>query len=210
MPIHPDFPYPLYLVISEKDCVKMNWLQVAEEAILGGVDIIQLREKELSHTEYLNKAKALKKITDQYQIPLIINDAPEIAVEIHAWGVHVGLSDTQPLDIAEKYGDILKIGWSLEYQDQLESPQMDPTHHLGLSPIFKTATKTNTVTTWGIHGIQEIKLKTDKPLIAIGGMNQDNAGQAFQAGANSIAVVSAICGSSDPRKAAKLLKGLLK
>ncbi len=210
MPIHPDFPYPLYLVISEKDCVEMNWLQVAEEAIIGGVDIIQLREKDLSHAEYLDKAKALKKITDQYQIPLIINDAPEIAVEIQAWGVHVGLSDTQPLAIADKFGDQLKIGWSLEYKDQLESHQMNATHHLGLSPIFKTATKTNTVTTWGFEGIKEIKGLTDKPLIAIGGMNPSNARQAFEAGADSVAVVSAICSSTDPRKAAEDLKGLLK
>lgn len=210
MPIHPDFPYPLYLVISEKDCVNMDWLQVAEEAILGGVDIIQLREKDISHSEYLDKAKALKRITDQYQVPLIINDAPDIAVEIQAWGVHVGLSDTQPLAIVEKYGDQLKIGWSLEYKNQLESPQMNATHHLGLSPIFKTATKTNTVTTWGFEGIKEIKGLTDKPLIAIGGMNPSNARQAFEAGADSVAVVSAICSSTDPRKAAEDLKGLLK
>ncbi|WP_313368488.1 thiamine phosphate synthase [Sphingobacterium mizutaii] len=210
MPIHPDFPYPLYLVISEKDCVNMDWLQVAEEAIIGGVDIIQLREKDISHSEYLDKAKALKRITDHYQVPLIINDAPDIAVEIQAWGVHVGLSDTQPLAIVEKYGDQLKIGWSLEYKNQLESPQMNATHHLGLSPIFRTATKTNTVTTWGFEGIKEIKGLTDKPLIAIGGMNPSNARQAFEAGADSVAVVSAICSSTDPRKAAEDLKGLLK
>ncbi|WP_409149743.1 thiamine phosphate synthase [Sphingobacterium sp. BS-2] len=210
MPIHPDFPYPLYLVISEKDCVNMDWLQVAEEAILGGVDIIQLREKNLSHAAYLKKARALKKITDHYQVPLIINDAQDIAVEIQAWGVHVGLSDTQPLAIVEKYGNQLKIGWSLEYKNQLESPQMNATHHLGLSPIFKTATKTNTVTTWGFEGIKEIKGLTDKPLIAIGGMNPSNARQAFEAGADSVAVVSAICSSTDPRKAAEDLKGLLK
>src|SRR5690606_20617684 len=108
MPIHPDFPYPLYLVISEKDCVNMDWLQVAEEAILGGVDIIQLREKNLSHAAYLKKARALKRITDHYQVSGIINDAQAIAVEIHGWGGHVWLSDTQPLAIVEKYGDQLK------------------------------------------------------------------------------------------------------
>ena len=72
MPIHPDFPYPLYLVISEKDCTKMDWLSVAEQAISAGVDIIQLREKDISFSDYLKKAKALKKITDHFQIPLII------------------------------------------------------------------------------------------------------------------------------------------
>ena len=210
MPIHPDFPFPLYLVISEKDCTKMDWLSVAEQAISAGVDIIQLREKDISFSDYLKKAKALKKITDHFQIPLIINDNAEVAAEVEAWGIHVGLSDQQPLEIAEKYADRMKIGWSLEYKEQLKSSQLQVTHHLGLSPIFNTPTKTNTVTTWGISGIEEIKTMNSRPLIAIGGMNLTNAGEAFAAGANSIAVVSAICTSADPRKATEELKALLK
>lgn len=210
MPIHPEFPYPLYLVISKNDCKELNWLKVAEEAILGGVDIIQLREKDISYQNYLAKSIALKKLTDKYQIPLIINDSASISNEIDCWGVHVGLSDVQPIEIASQYGHKMHIGWSLEYLNQLNNEQIVATHHLGVSPIFKTPTKTNTVTPWGIQGIENLKEKTQKPLIAIGGMNRTNAKESFNAGANSIAVVSAICGSTDPRKEAQILKELLK
>src|SRR5690606_22678804 len=141
MPIHPDFPYPLYLVISESDCKNSPWLTVAQEAILGGVDIIQLREKGISRSEFLQKAIDLKKITDKYGIPLIINDATDIASEIGSWGIHVGLSDMQPQEIIENYGNRFKIGWSLELSEQLDDQyQMDSTHHLGVSPIFQTPT----------------------------------------------------------------------
>lgn len=210
MPIHDAFPYPLYLVISERDCSKKHWLTVAEEAILGGVDIIQLREKDCSRYELLNKAKELKKLTDHYQIPLIINDAVDIAIEIQAWGVHVGRSDMQPSEIMSTYGNRLSIGWSIELMAQMMSEELRYVQHLGISPIFNTATKKDTISTWGITGLRELRNLSPKPFIAIGGMHAENAKKAFDAGANSIAVVSAICASSDPRKASHELKELLK
>jgi len=87
MRINPLFPYPLYLVISERDCYPQNWLNVAEEAIIGGVDLIQLREKADDPATFLDKAIRLKKLTDHYGIPLVINDAVAIAAQIEAWGV---------------------------------------------------------------------------------------------------------------------------
>lgn len=209
MRINPLFPYPLYLVISAQDCFPQNWLRVAEEAILGGVDLIQLREKDDDPATFLDKAIRLKKITDHHGIPLVINDAVEIADQIGAWGVHVGQSDCQPLAIREKYGHKMSIGWSLEHMLQLESPEIPAADHLGVSPIFSTKTKTNTITEWGIEGLKQLRHKTEKPLIAIGRMNLQNAAQAWNAGADSIAVVSAICQSNDPRLASAQLKQLL-
>lgn len=209
MAINPLFPYPLYLVISEQDCYPQSWLHVTEEAIIGGVDVIQLREKNETPTGFLEKAKKLKQITDRYGIPLIINDAVDIAIEIEAWGVHVGQNDRQPLEIREKYGQRLQIGWSLEDRTQLNSKQMAAVDHLGVSPIFPTKTKTDTITTWGINGLGELRNLTEKPLIAIGGMNLDNSASAWLSGANSIAVVSAICQSKNPRERSFQLKELL-
>ncbi|HAK30171.1 MULTISPECIES: thiamine phosphate synthase [Sphingobacterium] len=210
MRINPLFPYPLYLVISERDCFPQNWLHVAEEAITGGVDLIQLREKADDPATFLDKAIRLKKITDHHGIPLVINDAVEIADQIGAWGVHVGQNDCQPLAIREKYGDKLTIGWSIEDMQQLESQQMRAVDHLGVSPIFSTITKVDTITEWGIEGLKQLRHKTEKPLIAIGRMNLQNAAHAWNAGADSIAVVSAICQSQDPRAASAQLKELLK
>jgi len=209
MAINPLFPYPLYLVISEQDCYPQSWQHVAEEAIIGGVDVIQLREKNETPTGFLEKAKKLKQITDRYGIPLIINDAVDIGIEIEAWGVHVGQNDRQPLEIREKYGQRLQIGWSLEDRTQLDSKQMAAVDHLGVSPIFPTKTKTDTITTWGINGLGELRNLTEKPLIAIGGMNLDNSASAWLSGADSIAVVSAICQSKNPRERSAQLKELL-
>ncbi|HBW79687.1 MAG TPA: thiamine phosphate synthase, partial [Sphingobacterium sp.] len=85
---------------------------------------------------------------------LVINDAVAIAAKIEAWGVHVGQNDLQPLPIREKYGDKLNIGWSIEDMQQLESPQMYAVDHLGVSPIFSTRTKMDTITEWGIAGLK--------------------------------------------------------
>jgi len=125
MPINPSFPYPLYLVISEAQCLHLPWLQVAEEAILGGVDIIQLREKNLPVKDFLTKAQALKKICDKYGIPLVINDVLSVAVDVDAWAVHVGQSDTAPLDIIDLYGHRFKIGWSFETLTQMQGANFD-------------------------------------------------------------------------------------
>ncbi|MDF2850242.1 MULTISPECIES: thiamine phosphate synthase [Sphingobacterium] len=210
MRINPLFPYPLYLVISERDCYPQHWLNVAEEAIIGGVDLIQLREKADDPATFLDKAMRLKKLTDRYGIPLVINDAVAIAAKIEAWGVHVGQNDLQPLPIREKYGDKLNIGWSIEDMQQLESPQMYAVDHLGVSPIFSTRTKMDTITEWGIAGLKQLRSRTEKPLIAIGRMNLQTAEETWNAGADSIAVVSAICQSQDPRAASAQLKELLK
>lgn len=209
MPIHPNFPFPLYLVISEEACIHQPWLQVAEEAIYGGVDIIQLREKDMSYDQFLDHAKQLKALCDKHAVPLIINDQVEIAKEVAAWGIHVGQSDTSPIEIREKLGDSIQIGWSLEVLDQLDDSQIQAVNHLGVSPIYQTKTKTNTITEWGLDGLQQIRQLTNLPLIAIGNMNMDTAAATYNAGADSIAVVSAICSSPNPRAAAESLKALL-
>lgn len=209
MRINPAFPYPLYLVISEKDCAGRPWLWVAEQAIQGGVDIIQLREKDLLKKDLFRKAWALKQLTDKYGIPLIINDDVDIAIDVDAWGVHVGQTDAPPSQIVDQYGDRLRIGWSIETLTQLHSAEMSAVQHLGVSPIFATATKMDTITEWGYEGLRSLRAQTEKPLIAIGQMNADTAAEAIAAGADSIAVVSAICAAADPRWASERLKNQL-
>lgn len=207
MNLHPRFPYQLYLVISEKDCLGRNFLNVAKEAILGGVDIIQLREKNTGTKEFLQKALQLKEITEKYDIPLIINDHPEVAEKADAFGIHVGNNDTAPTSLRDRLFFKNKIiGYSIEYLEQLENEQTALSDYLGISPIFGTKTKEDTVTEWGIDGLAHIRSLTDKPLIAIGNINIKNAEIIMKAGTNSLAVVSAICASEKPQKAAFELK----
>ncbi|MBF0597418.1 thiamine phosphate synthase [Faecalibacter rhinopitheci] len=209
MKINPVFPYPLYLVISEKDCIHHHWLDIAEQAILGGVDIIQLREKDCTTKEYIAKATELKKITDHYSIPLIINDSLEVATTVNSWGIHVGRTDISPSEIINHPDSPKNIGWSLEVIEQLNENEMQFVHHLGVSPIFSTPTKTNTISEWGYEGLQNLKPETSKPLITIGGINENNIAKIVQAGADSVAIVSAICGSSNPKRSAQILKQII-
>jgi thiamine-phosphate pyrophosphorylase len=202
------FPYKLYLVVSEADC-KLNILDVVEEAILGGVDIVQLREKHLSVEDYLSTAIQVKALTDRYTIPLIINDSLEVAIRVNAFGIHVGNDDIAPTLIREVWKECQSIGYSIEYLEQLQNKETKAADFLGISPVFNTPTKINTVTEWGLGGIRTIRQRTDKPLIAIGGMNISTIPEVIRAGADCIAVVSAICAADDPRKAARHLKNTI-
>lgn len=200
------FPYQLYLVISETDCKGRNFLDVAEQAILGGVDLIQLREKNASDLDFLEKAIRLKEITNKHGIPLIINDNMFVAKEIDAFGIHVGNNDTQPTVLRENSFQNRMIGYSIEYLEQLENRETVISDYLGISPVFRTDTKTDTVTEWGLEGLMKIRQLTEKPLVAIGNIHFKNAKSVMEAGADCIAVVSEICSAENPQKAAFNLK----
>lgn len=201
------FPYQLYLVISEADCKGKNFLKVAEQAILGGVDIIQLREKNDSTELFLQKARQLIEITEKYNIPLIINDHIEVAEKVNSAGIHVGNSDTPPTQLRQHpFIKNKMIGYSIEHLSQLDNEQTAVSDYLGISPVFKTDTKTDTVTEWGLEGVSKIRQLTEKPLVAIGNIHLGNAKAVINAGADCLAVVSAICGADDPQKAAYELK----
>ncbi|WP_347217352.1 thiamine phosphate synthase [Chryseobacterium sp.] len=201
------FPYSLYLVISEADCMGKNFLEVAEQAILGGVDIIQLREKKDSTEAFLQKAMHLIEVTNKYGIPLIINDNITVTEKVNAAGIHVGNSDATPQDLRQRplIGNKM-IGYSIEHMDQLYNEQTTVADYLGISPVFKTKTKTDTVIEWGLDGITQIRQLTKKPLVAIGNIHLENARAVISAGADCLAVVSAICSAADPQKAAYELK----
>jgi thiamine-phosphate pyrophosphorylase len=196
------FPYKLYLVISEEACHGRDILWVAEEALKGGVDLVQLREKHKTTAEFTTLALKLKSLLDKYNVPLIINDNIQVAMEIKAAGLHVGNSDIAPSHVKELWPECGLLGNSVEYIEQLSGIEVHYANHLGISPVFSTATKTDTVTEWGLDGIAKIRKLTDKPLVAIGNINAANAKDIMNAGANCLAVVSAICGADDPRQAA--------
>lgn len=200
------FSYQLYLVISETDCKGRNFLEVAEQSILGGVDIIQLREKKSSDQDFLEKAIRLKEITDKYGIPLIINDNTFVAKEVDAFGIHVGNNDTQPTVLRENSFQNKMIGYSIEYLEQLENQETIFSDYLGISPVFRTDTKIDTVTEWGLEGLMKIRKLTEKPLVAIGNIHLKNARAVMDAGADCIAVVSEVCSAENPQKAAFNLK----
>lgn len=210
MKLHPQFPYVLYLVISQEACKAKDMIQVALQAIRGGVDIIQLREKKASEKLFLQRAQQLTELTEKHDVPLIINDNPNVASKVNATGIHVGNRDSRPAVLRKKpYFKERIIGYSIEYLSQLDNEQTATSDYLGISPVFRTDTKKDTVTEWGLEGIAKIRQLTTKPLIGIGNLHQQNAGSVIRAGADCIAVVSAICGAEDPEKAAYELKNAI-
>ena len=169
--------------------------------------MIQLREKNTTTPAFIRKAQVLKEITDKYNIPLIINDNAHVTENADATGIHVGCNDVEPFSLRQNpfYGNKI-IGYSIEYISQLQNQQVAASDYLGISPVFKTNTKKDTVTEWGLEGITTIRQLTQKPLVAIGNIHQKNAKEVISAGADCIAVVSAICRADNPQRAAYELK----
>lgn len=201
--------YSVYLV-TDRDLLKGRKLtEVIEEAILGGTSIVQLREKCASSLEFYEIAKEVKKITDKYNVPLIINDRIDIALAIDASGVHLGQSDI-PCSIARKIlpkGKI--IGVSAHNLKEAEKALKDGADYLGCGAVFNTSTKKD-VTTLSYEGLKEITDNINIPIVAIGGINENNIITLKGSGINGVAVVSSIIGKENVKDASKNLKELVK
>lgn len=199
------FDLSLYLVTDRSLSLGRPLEYVVEEAVKGGVTMVQLREKECSSKEFYLQAMALKKCLKPYNIPLIINDRLDIALACDAEGLHIGQSDL-PYEVARKIlGKDKIIGLSVENkQDALDANKLD-VDYIGISPVFDTPTKTDTAQELGLAGVHEISLVSRHPGVGIGGINNSNALEIIQAGADGISVVSAIMSASDPRQAASEL-----
>ena len=200
------FPYKLYLVVSEEACAGRDIVWVTEQAIKGGVEVVQLREKNKNFNDFTAVALRLKQMLDTYSVPLIINDDIDVALICKAQGLHVGNTDLPPSLVKQQWPQCDMLGYSIEYLEQLYNDEVQYATHLGISPVFSTSTKADTVTEWGLEGISKIRSLTNKPLVAIGSMNAENAYDVIRAGADCIAVVSAICTAQHPANAAEAIR----
>ena len=200
------FNYKLYLVTDQRACLHHDFFQVVEAAVKGGVDLVQIREKELDEKDFCSKALKLKELLDRYQVPLIINDSLPVAKQINGTGLHVGNSDLLPVFARQHLPECAILGYSLENLQQLTSMNANIADYIALSPVFSTPTKTNTITEWGLAGIRQVRQLTKKPLVAIGNINSGNARAVIRAGADCLAVVSDICSAKDPERAAATIR----
>ena len=192
----------LYLV-TDRACVQGRDLIAAVlAAVQGGVRCVQLREKQLSSRDFLAQARALMAALAPHGVPLVINDRVDIALACGAQGVHLGQSDMPIADARALLPPPVFIGWSVETPHDVERARTLPVDYLGVSPVFATTTKTDAAPPWGLTGLQAVRAVTDLPLVAIGGIHAGNAASVLQAGADSLAVVSAILAAPDPQAAA--------
>ena len=199
----------LYLVTDQASLKGRTLTDVVRAAVQGGVGCVQLREKHASSRDFYAQARALMALLTPLDIPLVINDRLDIALACGAQGVHLGQSDL-PVQVARQLlPPEVFIGWSVETAADVALSASLPLDYLGVSPVFGTATKTDTATPWGLEGLARIRAATTLPLVAIGGIHTGNATPLMQAGADSLAVVSAICSAADPLAAALELRKLI-
>jgi len=199
----------LYLVTDRGLAGARPLGELVRAAVRGGATVIQLREKNCSTREFIDLAREVKAVLDREGIPLIINDRVDVALAAGADGVHVGQSDMDYRDARTLMGKEALVGLSVETPEQAEEAAGLDADYLGVSPIFSTPTKTDTTTEWGIAGLARLRKRSRHRLVAIGGINAGNAASVLRAGADGIAVVSAICASADPEAAARELRAIV-
>jgi thiamine-phosphate pyrophosphorylase len=199
----------VYLVTDRSLCRNRALEYVVLQSVQGGVAYIQLREKDITTRFFVEEAREIKKILEPYSVPLIINDRIDVALACGAEGVHIGQEDI-PYAIARKLmGSKAIIGLSVETWEDVEESQKLDVDYIGVSPVFSTPTKTDTKGAWGLEGLAKIKAFSRHPLVAIGGINESNAADVIAAGADCIAVVSAICAAPDPAVATIKLNNII-
>lgn len=187
------------------NCCKCNIETVVTEAIKGGVDAVQLREKNASIQEIISLGRKLQVLLRKWNIPLIINDRVDIAMALDADGVHLGQRD-MPYHLARRLlGNEKIIGISVSNKEQAYEAQHWDINYLGVGPIFETSTKQDTSPVIGVEDLRQICNITRHPVIGVGGINVANAQSVLTAGANGIAVVSAVCSASNPMLVSKRL-----
>jgi thiamine-phosphate pyrophosphorylase len=203
--------YSLYLVTDENISRGRSIIEIVRLAVEGGVTMVQLREKELSTNEFIEKAKELKKILVPFHVPLIINDNVDVALAVEADGIHIGQSDMSYEMVKKIIPEEMIIGLSVETMEQAYEAEKYKLDYIGVSPVFSTPTKTNfNEKPWGLEGLKKLRNFSKHKLVAIGGINNINASDVIKAGADGIAVVSAICSAIDPKAAAKGLSDIIK
>jgi thiamine-phosphate pyrophosphorylase len=200
--------YSLYLVTDRHLALGRDTVSIVRAAVRGGVTCVQLREKHGSTRLFIEQARAVRELLNSLEatIPLIVNDRIDVALAVGADGVHLGQSDMDIRDARRLAGPSMIIGISAESVADAVRAESEGADYLGISPVFATPTKTDTAPPLGLEGVAAIRAAVALPLVAIGGINADNAAAIIRAGADGVAVVSAIVSAVCPRSAAASLK----
>ena len=200
-------PLDLYVVTDSRLAGERGNLWTIEEAILGGSDVVQLREKDASTRQLIELGEALRELTRRHRVLFIVNDRVDVALAVDADGVHVG-QDDMPARLARRLvGPDRIVGVSATTLAEALQAAEDGADYLGVGPIYFTGTKPDAAPATGPGLVTAAKQETGLPIVAIGGIGPSNAAEVVAAGADGVAVISAIVGKPDPRAAASQIKG---
>jgi thiamine-phosphate pyrophosphorylase len=188
----------LYLITGTRP----DLADLVEAAVRGGVDIVQIREKELPDGELLRALQEMRALTWRLEVPLVVNDRPDLALLVEADYVHLGQDDT-PVEAARRLG--LAVGQSTHTPAELDATEAD---YAGVGPVYETPTKEGRPAA-GLEFVRYAAEHARRPWFAIGGIDETNASDVVAAGALRIAVVRAITEAPDPERAAAALRATL-
>lgn len=200
----PDIDYTLYLCTDRQLMTTETIEESVELAVKGGVSVVQLREKECTSRELFEMARAVKTITDAYEVPLIINDRIDIALAVGADGVHLGQQDVPVWAARDLLGADKIVGATANTIELAVEAWQDGADYLGVGDIFGTTTKSDTrhIT---LDELKAIRDSVQIPVVAIGGVNEENIALLKPAGVDGAAVISAVVGQKDITAAAERL-----
>lgn len=193
----------LYLVTNNSEDEE-KFLNIIEESLKGGVSVVQLREKKAETLDFYNLALKVKEITQKYNVPLIINDRIDIALAIDADGVHVGQSDMPAKTARSMIGEDKILGVSAANIKEAKKAQRDSADYIGVGAVYPTNTKDD-ATSVPKKELKEIVKSVDIPVVAIGGITQENAHELNDCEIDGLSVVSAIMEAKNPKIASKNL-----
>ncbi len=196
----------LYVILDKKLANEKSYEEIVNDVIKGGADVIQLRDKSVSKDELIEIGKKLCRLTKQANISFIVNDYPDVAKAIDADGVHIGQGDISFVEAKKIIGSEKIVGISTHNKEQVLEAIKIGADYIGVGPVFQTISKENPDPVVGIDLIKWVSQRCEIPFVAIGGINLNNLDNVLSAGAECIAVISAIMKSDDILKMTKSFK----
>ncbi len=201
--------WSLYLVTDAGLSLGRSHREIVEAAIAGGATVVQYREKGASTRRMVEEARELRELCRRRRIPFIVNDRLDVALAVDADGIHVGQDDLPAVLARRLIGRRKLLGVSAESAEQAARAQADGADYIGASPVFATPTKPDAPPPLRLEGLRLLAAAVSIPVVAIGGINRDNAAAMIEAGAAGIAVVSAIVSAEDVESAARALYAIV-
>ncbi len=199
----------LYAVTDRTWTQNKTLYEQVECALRGGVTCVQLREKDMAYDDFLKEAIEINSLCKKYNVPFIVNDNVDIAIECDADGIHVGQHDMTLNDVRKKVGSKMIIGVSAQTVHQATEAEKNGADYLGVGAVFSTSTKLDADDV-SYDTLKEICTSVSIPVVAIGGINKNNLHSLSGSGVDGVALVSAIFGADDIEKECKELKELTK
>ena len=190
-------PSPLYAILDAGQTKDRSLTNILRDLLKGGAQLVQLRAKELTSSEFFSAAKEACRIAHEAGAIFIVNDRADIALACRADGVHLGQEDLPPAAARKILGKDKLIGVSTHNLAQAKEAERDGADYIGFGPIFGTTSKDTGYSPRGLEMLREVRKAVKIPIVAIGGITEKNVGKVWKAGADSAAIISDLMGAED-------------